>query len=137
MADRLLRTLALALAGIVAAPLALAAATLNIARSLPLTAAGAAAAAAAIWLIAMLARRRRTTVSETRWLRHGSASEWGAVATRPLALEAVLALPENRSSLAALLAAVGDPSPDVARAALRRLATLAGARKRRCCGSFC
>ncbi len=40
--------------------------------------------------------------------------------------EAVLALPENRCSLAALLAAVGDPSPDVARAALRRLATLAG-----------
>ncbi len=63
LADRLLYTLVLALAGIVAAPLALAAATLNIARSLPLTAAGAAAGAAAIWLIAMLARRRRTGAS--------------------------------------------------------------------------
>lgn len=39
-------------------------------------------------------------------------------------LEAVRALPENRSSIAALLAASEDPSPEVARAALRRLATL-------------
>ncbi len=42
-------------------------------------------------------------------------------------LEAVLALPAERSSIAALLTAGSDPSPDVARAALRRLATLAGA----------
>ena len=57
--DRLARTLALALAGIVVGSLALAAATLNVARSLPLTAAGAAAAAAALWLLAILARRQR------------------------------------------------------------------------------
>ncbi len=59
LADRLLRTLAVALCGIVAGSLALAAATLSLARSLPLTAAGAAAAAAAVWLIAILARQQR------------------------------------------------------------------------------
>lgn len=53
-ADRLLRTLAVALAGVAAGAVALAAATLNLPRSVPLTAAGAGAAAAAIWLIALL-----------------------------------------------------------------------------------
>lgn len=41
-------------------------------------------------------------------------------------LQAVLALPRKSASTPALLAAVGDVSPDVARAALRRLVPLAG-----------
>ncbi len=59
LTDRLLRTVAVVLAGIVVASVALAAATARVARSLPLTAAGAAAAAAAVWLTAILARQRR------------------------------------------------------------------------------
>ncbi|MEX0674750.1 MAG: HEAT repeat domain-containing protein, partial [Gaiellaceae bacterium] len=42
-------------------------------------------------------------------------------------LRDVRALPADRSACPALLAAAGDPSPDVARAALERLARLGGA----------